>query len=280
MLDNREISVAVWLAIFLAWGLSRAEVRKAGVNVVRAFLAWKIVLCFSMMAVYIALTVLALRAVSIWDTCNLKGTVLWAFTAALVMVFEVGMEPKDERYFRKAVTNGFKVSVVLEFIMHLYVFGLAVELVFVPTATILACMIVIAESKDEFKAVRLFLDIILAVLGFSLLGYAVHGIYSDFRSFAQLSTLAEFFLPIMLTMLFLPFLYCQAVLASYETLFVRLQFFMSDAELRRFTKLQLVRRFGLNFWGLNHWGRRLARKRPSTREEVLASFSDSDAHGE
>ena len=90
MLDNRELSIAVWLAVFLAWGFSKPEVRKAGAGIVRAALAWKIALCALMMALYIALTVFGLSAAGLWGVSQLKATILWVFTAALVMVFEIG----------------------------------------------------------------------------------------------------------------------------------------------------------------------------------------------
>lgn len=276
MLDNREISGALWLAIFLGWAFSNEEVRKASVGVAKAALAWKIVLCVPMMAAYVAMVVLALRSVGFWNTGNLKVTVLWSLTAALAMVFDVGSVADDERYFQKASRDGFKVSVVLEFVVNLYVLSLPLELILVPTGTILACMLVIAESKDEFKPIRALLNTVLALIGLGLLAYVAHRVYTDFQSFAQLSTLTEFLLPILLTVLFLPFLYILATVVSYENLFVRLQFLMNDPELRSFTRGQLLRKFGLNFRGLNRWAKRCSRDRPRTREEVLTSIRKSE----
>jgi hypothetical protein len=272
VLDNREISVVLWLTIFLVWAFSKEEVRKASVGVAKAALAWKIVLCISMMAVYVAMVVLALYSVGLWNTGNLKVTFLWSLTAALAMVFDVGSIADDERYFQKAVRDGFKISVVLEFIINFYVLSLPLELLLVPTATILSCMLVIAEPDDSFKPVRAILNAILVLLGLGLLAYAGHRIYTDFQSFAQLATLTEFLLPILLTASFLPFLYLLVIAVSYETLFVRLQFLMNNPELRRFTRLQLIRKFGFDFRKLNRWAKRFRHDRPSTKEEVLTSI--------
>jgi hypothetical protein len=272
MLDNRQLSGTIWLAILLTWGFSKAQVRKAAVGVLKAVLASKPVLIFSTMAAYIALTVYLLHAAGLWAATQLKDTVLWALTAALVMVVDINSVPNDRRYFQKALRDGFKVSVILEFIANLFVFSLPIELVLVPAATILGSMLVLAESKDEFKPVRLFLNTTLALLGLTILGYSGYRAYTDFHTVARTSTLADFLLPIILTAVFLPFLYLLATLVSYESLFVRLQFFIADADLRRFAKIQLVRHFGLDFRGLNQWSKRLAHDKPSTRDELLASI--------
>lgn len=279
MLDNREIAITIWFALFLAWGFLSAPVRKAAASVIKAALARKIVFSVCMMTAYITLTVLALRACGLWGISNLKATVLWVLTAALVMVFDVGSIPDDERYFQKAFRDGFKVSVILEFIVNLHVFSLTLEFVLVPVATILTGMLVVAESKEEFKPVRSLLNVILALLGLGLLAYSAHEIYTDFNVFVQPSTLAEFLLPIVMTTLFLPFLYLLATGVSYENLFKRLQFIVQDPELRRFAKAQLFRQFGINFRGLNRSAKHLVHDRPSTREEILASIGRAGAAG-
>lgn len=272
MLNNREIAVLVWLGVVLAWAVSQAKIRQATLGVLRAALAWKIVLPVLMLATYVGLVVLGLRELGFWALNNLKATVLWFLTAGILMIFDVGSVPSDDRYFQKAILNGFKVSVVLEFVVGFYVLSLLLELLLIPTATILACMLVLVESREELKTLRSPLNALVATIGFGLLAYAFYRLFTDFDSFAKISTVVEFLLPIVLTLLFLPSLYVLAAWASYENWFVRLQFFMDDPELRRFTKLHLIRTFRLNFRALNRWGQSFIRERPRTREEVLASL--------
>lgn len=272
MLDNRETAVLVWLGLFVAWALWKPGVRKAAVAVLRAALAWKIALSVSSMAAYVALVVLVLHRLGLWGLDSLKETIVWFLTAALVMLFDVASVPEDDRCFRKAAFDGLKLSVVLEFVVGLYPLSLPLELLLIPTATILACLLVVAESKDEFKSLRSLLQGVMAVLGLVLLVYAIHRVYTDPGSFAQLATLVEFLLPIVLTVLLLPFLYVLAAWGSYEGLFIRLRFLEADRELRRFIKLRLIWRFGLNFRGLNRWWRLFVRERPGTRAEIVASL--------
>jgi len=275
MLNNREIAVLVWLGVFLAWAVSQAKIREAILGVLRAALTWKIVVPVLMMATYVALVVLGLRELGFWDLNNLKATVLWFLTAGLVMIFDIKSVPSDEHYFQKAILDGFKVSVVLEFIVGFYVLTLILELLLIPTATIFTCILVLVESREELKSLRSPLNTLMASLGFGLLAYALYRLSTDFASFANMSTVVEFLLPILLTLFFLPSLYVLAAWASYETWFVRLQFFMDDPELRRFTKIHLIRTCWLNFRAVNRWGQRFLRERPRTREEVLASLQSA-----
>ncbi len=89
MLDNREISIAVWIAALFLFAFAQTGVRKASVGVVKAAFAWQIVLCAAAMTAYVARIVFALREVGFWDSGNLKATILWSLTAAPVMVSRV-----------------------------------------------------------------------------------------------------------------------------------------------------------------------------------------------
>ena len=84
--------------------------------------------------------------------------------------------------------------------------------------------------------------------------------------------MVEFLLPTVLTILFLPFLYCLAAWVSYENVFVRLGFLVKDPELRQFAKRRLLASFGFNFRRLNRWSARLIRDRLRSKEDVLASI--------
>jgi len=73
---------------------------------------------------------------------------------------------------KKAFRDGLKISVILEFIVNLHVLGLGWELILVPIAAILTCLLVVAESKEEFRPVRSILNSLLVLLGLGLLAYA------------------------------------------------------------------------------------------------------------
>lgn len=273
MLDNREISIVVWLAILAVFCAFKPDIRRAGVGVVRAALAPTLIIPIAMIAGYLTGVVAVLYRYDLWAITYLKGTVLWFFTAGLAMVAEVSMREQDHGYFPRIVLHGFKISVVLEFVVNLYPLPLIGELFLIPFAVLLAFMLVVAESKEEFKPVLGLLNGLLSFLGLSLLAYAAYQIYADASNFLTPATLSEFLLPLVLTIVFLPCLWLLATYVSYERLFIRLQLFISDARLRSFAKTQLLLRLHLNYRAINRWSKIFVFERPNTRESVLESIA-------
>ena len=273
MLDNREISILTWLTVLAVFCASKPEIRRAGAGVVRAALAPKLLIPIAMIAAYVAAGVAVLHHFQIWGLSNLKATVLWFFTAGLAMVGKVTQSQQEDRYFLRAVLDGFKISVVLEFVVNFFPLPLLGELILVPFTALLACILVIAESKKEFKPVRTLLNALLSIVGLGLLAYAGYRIHADASAFLAPATLAEFLLPVLLTIVFLPCLWLLATYVSYENLFARLQFFISDTSLRRFAKAQLLLRLHLNYPAVNRWSKIVISERPSTRETVLESIA-------
>jgi len=277
MLDNREIAILVWLAVFLTWVVAKREIRDAAAGLFRAAFQARLAIYYSLVLGYVALIVAVLRQLGFWHLDNLKSTLLWLFTAAFVMAIQVGLARDTGAYLAKAVREGLKISVVLEFITNLYPVTLLIELLLVPIATILTCMLVIAESKEKYKPLRGPINAILALLGLALLAYAISEARTEFRRFTNLSTLVEFLLPIVLTILFVPFLLSAAAWMKYESVFTRLQFFIEDPDLRAFTKLQLVKRFGFNLRGVDHWWEHFIQVRPRTKAEIRRSLRDFES---
>lgn len=274
MLDNREIAIAIWLSLFAYCALRVPGVRSNCPGVLKALLNRQILSAFVLMASYVYGLVILLQMAGVWGIGDVKATILWTMTAAVVMVSEVESISSDPVFFRKAALDGFRISVFLEFIANLYVFNLIVELIFVPFVTLLVCIVVVADLNEENRSVSSVLNTILAVLGLGLLICAVHRIITDSEAFLRAQTLFEFLLPLLLTFLFLPFLYFLALYVCYATAFNRLKIFMNDTALRRYTRFQLILRFRLNLWGVSRWTPVFVRSRPDSKEAILVSIAN------
>lgn len=273
MLDNREISLLIWLTLFLAWAISQKKIRRALLSVVKAaFKPW-LFSGFALMLIYITSCVLFLWLVGVWDVSNLKATILWSLTAAALMVGKVVSDKEQpEAFFRSAVLGGLKISVVLEFVVQLYVFPLLVELIFVPVTALVGAMLAICDTDEKFAPVKQVLNKLLALVGFLIIGYAIYRLRSEFSEFWRLSTVLSFFHPIVLTVLFVPFLWLVAVAVAYEEVFCRLRFFVEDPKMRAFVRRQMYWNFGLRFYEVNRWWRVFMQERPAKKEAFRASM--------
>ncbi len=87
-LSNREIATLIYLSLLLASVLLWKEVRPLAFNVVRAFFMPQLALLWLLMSFYVAVCVLLLAEVNLWEWPNLKSTLLWWVTIGFTSVFE------------------------------------------------------------------------------------------------------------------------------------------------------------------------------------------------
>jgi hypothetical protein len=91
----------------------------------------------------------------------------------------------------------------------------------------------------------------------------------NFDDFVSLSNLREFLVPILLSLLFLPFIFIFSVYVTYEIIFLRLSWlFNDDKDLRRYAKFQAIFNFKLNITLLRRWARDITINQPSTRSDI------------
>ena len=221
-LDNREIAVGFWLVVALALVFRKSKVRRSFASVGRALLAKPILIGITLMIVYVTVEVTVLSLLGIWALSQLKATIIWGVTVAAIMLFSVNKVHQDERFFRKAVKENFKLAVLIDFFVNLHVLPLVGELFIVPIATLAGVMLAVAETDEKYAPVRKLLTGFLGILGLSMLAYALWKVSQNLDSLAEVETLRSLAVPIALSLLYLPFIYFVVVYMAYENVFVRL----------------------------------------------------------
>lgn len=268
--NNREIAVAFWLLVLLVWALRDQRIRKSLRNLLTALLQWKVVSILLLQASYVFLVVLGLEKLGIWNMPdNLKDTVVWAVTVAFGMLISINDALRDEAFFRRAVRDALKLTIVLEFVIGLYPFSLLIEFVLIPVLAILGALLAISEMKPEYSSVKRIIGWLVAIAGLLLLWHSLQSIVTDWDAFASYDHLIELILPSLLTILFLPFLYLLALFLMYESIFIRLRIWNQDPDLIKYAKLRLLLRFGFNLSQLQKWSKKNTNLRLSGRDEVL-----------
>lgn len=266
--NNREIALISYLIIFIIWTLTQKNIRQSIVSVIKAFMAWKILISIFVLLLYIALIAYGLFKIGLWDKTMIKDTVYWTFGVGFIIMMNFDKALKEEYYFKNLVKENFKVLIIIEFIVGLYVFGIITEFILMLFVILFSMLLGYTEVYKEHGQVRKFLNGIFGILGTIYLIYSGYHICSDFTGFATLGNLKTFLFPLIMFVLFLPFAYSFALFAHYESLFVRLGFFLKDKKLRRFAKWRII--LSVNFSIL-----RLKRMTPgmlfsdcSTREDI------------
>ena len=205
------------------------------------------------MFLYIAMIIYPFYLLGFWGTHWIKNTILWAICIAFIMLMRFS-KASDKNFFINSVKDNLKILIILEFIINLYVFSLWIELLLVPFSALIGGMIAIAETDEQYKSVKKFLDFVLSFMGIVFVVYALYKVSTDFGNFASKKTIIDFSLPILFTMMFLPFVYLIALYSNYETLFLRMPFFIENQRVLSYSKRKIVLSFGFNLKAINRWG--------------------------
>lgn len=280
-LSNREWASLFWIAAFVGYAVFKdknGQLAKGFKNVLRTFFVPTIVVVLAWASLWIVLCVQMLRYIGAWDFANLKTTLLWVVTFAFVTSFDTIRITEDDTYFRRTVRDTLGATVAITFIAEAYSFPLAVELILLPFLALTTGIQVVSHKKPEQASVHKLASTLLAVTCLVYVAYGLYMVARDFQGFATWNTLREFLIPIVLSLLFLPYLYVVSVLVTYEQTFAGLRCAQGDDALRRYAAFQAAVRFRFNLEGLRRWKRHVGVFQPDSREGIRASIAEVKAN--
>ncbi len=162
---------------------------------------------------------------------------------------------------------------VIEFVVTFYSFDLVVELAFVPATAFLGALWGFSQSKKEYESVENLLNGVMFLLGVFMIFYAGYQLIYSPEIFFTMDTWKDFYLPPLLSLLFLPCIYFLARLMNYETTFSRVNFAIKDKKLRKYAKLQAALRFRTDTMLLKRWANSLMVEAPKDRESIRRSIN-------
>lgn len=87
-LNNRELSIIIWIVIFSIWVLTQNKVRAASVSLIKAFFTKKLLYGYLLMLLYIAMMIYPFYLLGIWGFHWIKNTILWIICVAFVMLMQ------------------------------------------------------------------------------------------------------------------------------------------------------------------------------------------------
>lgn len=265
--SNREIAIAFWILVTIVLGFSHRKIRKSLFSVIKAFFAWKLAISYALMFSYISIMLLLLDALGAWRFTHLPNIMLWVACVAFVMLFEYS-KVSDPNFFKNAIKDNLRILIVFEFFVNLHVFNLWIELLLVALFVILGGMIAIAETDEKLTEVRTILNYIVIIMGLGITVYSLYMVLGNFGHFATLENFENFYLPILLYFIFLPFIYFVALYAAYDSLFLRLRYFINDISLLKYMKRRTLLAIGINLWMLDKWSGHINTQRFNSEKEI------------
>lgn len=176
------------------------------------------------MLLYAFAIAFALTYFHFWQWIYLKDIIIWVLFAGVPECFNAVSETIDKNYFRNMITDNLKFATLVEFFTGTFTFNIMVEFILQPVVVFFILMQTIADAKEEFKTVRRFSNWLVAILGFTILGFTIKNAIESYDNINEANAIVSFCLPIVFSLLYLPFAYGFAVYAKYEMLFIRMSF--------------------------------------------------------
>jgi len=271
-LNNREIATLIWGALAVCFFALKPNVRAAMGDVLGALFQPILVKVLGTATLWIGLSVALMERQGLWSLDNLKTTIVWSVTFAFVTMVDV--KKIDQPDFTKSIVRDiFNATAIVVFIAEFATFNLLGELILVPCLVFLGLLRGVAASKSEFHPLQKILDGLAVFVGISILSYSLWQIAVEFSAFARLSTALEFTIPIILSFLFLPFIFLFGLYMAYERAFTSFHFSIPNSNLRAYARWKGLFAFRSDLEALDRWRAQLVRVRPTTRNELDETIS-------
>lgn len=263
-LTNREKAAIVWLLLAAAVIFGNKYVRSSFLLLLKSFLHLQILIPFLLMFSYLSVVIYTARDFLIWDAETVKDILFW-FSGSAFILFTNVPNFGNKNFFIKVLKENIGFLAIFVFLTNFYVLPLWAELFLLPFLVVLAIMVAIAGTKKEFSGANKLLSSIMSITGTLLLSYSVYNLILNFENFISIRTAQEFFLPTLLTIAAIPYLYLLALYSAYQTLFMRLNTLIKNKQLASKIKLKILLRFHFNLSAL--------RKLSALRSSQLVNIS-------
>lgn len=222
--NNREVATLIWLGVVVLILCLKKERVKAFIPVVRALFNDKIMTVLFLSIIYVELILLFLATIKLWDLSFIKDVSFWYIGSGFVMIINSPKANQQKKPFKNILIDNFKFIVLFEFLVNVYPFGLLTELILFPFLVLTILIDIYANHEEKHKPVKKLTSTLLTLFGSVVLIYSITKVVNDFTNFSSLKTLKTFSLPIILTILYIPFIYILTLIIKYELMFIDIGF--------------------------------------------------------
>jgi hypothetical protein len=284
MPNNREWALLIWLGALLVWALWKASIGSNLVSLIRAALHPKILVPLIVMLGFIALEAWFGSILRLWRPELIKDTAIW-LAVAVGLLLKSAAEVRRPHFFRSRLSATLGITEFLAFFTSLIVFGLIAEGFLQGFLFLLATLSAFASAQAQTRIVKTIADGMLVITVLLLFVFSIQYLVANWSDIDKGILLQQLALPIWLTAGLLPFVYLFGLYATYESVFVALDYHGNSRRARRRAKLALVSKFHVRahdagtFSGL--WLPRIASAPSFTAaRQVVGEFEESQREAE
>lgn len=240
--STREIVTIIYIAIIILYVFINNKIRSSAIDVLKKASSKKIVIPFLMIIIYACAITISFTYLPFWDWMYLKDIIIWVLFAGVPVCFNAVSKTIDKHYFRNMLIDNLKFVALVEFFTGTFTFNIVVEFILQPVLAFFLILQVVADTKEEYKSVKKLMNWIVSIAGLIILEFTIKTVIISFSDINAFNIIVSFCLPIVFSLLYLPFAHGFAVYAKYELLFIRMSFKEpNDKQIKRRHKLKLIR---------------------------------------
>lgn len=237
MLNDRELAslilLGVFTTIFMAVPRMRRSLTPAVAGVIRAFVAWRVLVVFVGFLVWVSGWIALAAWIGLWAFDLLKDSIIIVLTLGLPLLFRTMTAKSGNEIFKQIRVEALSISAVLLFYLNLEPLPLWAELLLQPLVVFVQLLNLVAGMKSEHRVVQRLTSGILILVGFAMLLWSTVHLVADVGSHDLLLLAKTLGLSVWLPLLMFPYFYGTAFYASSESILQRMQWIGGEAQLRR-----------------------------------------------
>lgn len=221
--STRELVFIIYLTIFAFWAIAKKSIRDSLFDLIKCALSTKLLVPFIILIFYSSIIIYILHCLSLWDLAYIKDIILWILFSGVPVCFNSINSSVEDHYFKHMITDNITFAVLAEFFIATFPFSFLIELILQPVLFALISIQIISKYREEYRAVNRITNYLLSIFSLIIIGHTIIQVFKEYTQFNFVQTAITLALPLLLSILYLPFAYFLALYSKYEILFLRMK---------------------------------------------------------
>ena len=240
-LTTREIASLIWLAIFIFFLvfkkiISFKKIKDIFVNIFYK----KILIVFIIITIYTVVILFIVYKIQVWNLKFAKDFIVWFVMAGLPLCFSRAIVKKEYNSFRKIIKDNIKLVAVVLLIINNYTFNIYIELIIIPILFIITILQVFSELDNKYKQFVKWSTIVLFIIVLVMIIHSIKKIGCNFNYSIFIYLLIYLFMPLLMSILYLPLAYLIGVYSVYDDIYSRINFLKLISEKEKLDRKKYI----------------------------------------
>lgn len=244
-LSSREWAILFFFSLLVVYGMVKAP--NAALRVIKATTRPKLLIIFFCGFIYLIFCTRLLYDIGLWNSSLLKDTIVYILTSASLITKSI-LETDCKKLFINQILKNITLTTIIAYFINLYSFPFWAELLLliIYSISINVKTYAIQKNREQNQNVIVFFKkIIMLIYLIYSIGF-VHWLVNNGNSIFSKTNFYCLLFPIILGIMFIPYMFTIALYSSYELIFTRIDTIAKNTKRNsRFRKLLIFKTFSV-----------------------------------